>query len=408
MLRSLPVGAVFFGWCTLMAVAPIRRPFPLGVLSWICSAVPNELPYVFLLIVVASAAPNAAGEDLASPAAWIRLGLALVTSAGLIVVARRALLAGRSLTGAMATSLGPDWRTEIDPAVARRFRRHLPWARILFVPWPFRPHVVERSSNIRYGVGGRNNMLDVYRHRSHPSGAPTLIYLHGGGFRWGSKRLEARPLIYRLASQGWTCICANYHLSSSPAEGFPEHLVDVKRVIAWIREHCDEYGSDPYTIFIAGSSAGAHLTAMAALTANDPTFQPGFEAADTTVRAGIGLYGYYGSLGGESDLPSSPFAYVGLDAPPIFVIHGGNDTLTPAEVSRRLVEHVRAASSNPAVYAELPGAQHSFDLFHSVRFESVVDAIEAFAGWVRTGSADYKRRTDGTRSSAPLHPRGQP
>ena len=46
---------------------------------------------------------------------------------------------------------------------------------------------------------------------------------------------------------------------------------------------------------LAGSSAGAHLTMMAALTANDPTFQPGFEAVDTSITAGIGLGGYYGA-----------------------------------------------------------------------------------------------------------------
>jgi hypothetical protein len=36
------------------------------------------------------------------------------------------------------------------------------------------------------------------------------------------------------------------------------------------------------------------------------------------------------------------------------------------------------------VYAELPGAQHSFDLFHSIRFETLIDGIEAFAAWVRS------------------------
>jgi hypothetical protein len=45
---------------------------------------------------------------------------------------------------------------------------------------------------------------------------------------------------------------------------------------------------------------------------------------------------------------------------------------------------VRDSSSNPVVYAELPGALHSFDLFHSIRFENVVDGIEAFAAWVRS------------------------
>jgi len=51
--------------------------------------------------------------------------------------------------------------------------------------------------------------------------------------------------------------------------------------------------------------------------------------------------------------------------------------------ARALVGRLRATSSRPVVYAELPGAQHAFDLFHSLRYEAVVDAVEAFADRVR-------------------------
>jgi hypothetical protein len=44
---------------------------------------------------------------------------------------------------------------------------------------------------------------------------------------------------------------------------------------------------------------------------------------------------------------------------------------------------MRGGSAGPVVYAELPGAQHGFDRFHSIRFERVVDAVEDFAAWVR-------------------------
>jgi acetyl esterase/lipase len=191
-------------------------------------------------------------------------------------------------------------------------------------------------------------------------------------------------LIHRLASQGWTCISANYHLSRTPAEGFPQHLIDVKRVIAWARTHGRAYGSDPDVVFLAGSSAGAHLTAMAALTANDPRFQPGFEAVDTSISAGVGLYGYYGRLGADERPPTTPLAYVRPDAPPFFVAHGDHDTYTPVEGARHLVDGMRATSSQPVVYTELPGAQHGFDFFHSIRLETVVDGIGAFAAWVRS------------------------
>jgi acetyl esterase/lipase len=62
------------------------------------------------------------------------------------------------------------------------------------------------------------------------------------------------------------------------------------------------------------------------------------------------------------------------------VVHGDNDTYTPVDGARLLVDGVRAASPNPVMYLELRCAQHSFDLFHSVRFETVVDAIEAYTG----------------------------
>jgi hypothetical protein len=39
-------------------------------------------------------------------------------------------------------------------------------------------------------------------------------------------------------------------------------------------------------------------------------------------------------------------------------------------------------SENPVVYAELPGAHHNFDLFHSIRSVAVIEGVEAFTAWV--------------------------
>ena len=176
------------------------------------------------------------------------------------------------------------------------------------------------------------------------------------------------------------CISANYRLR--PAT-FPDPLIDVKKVIAWVREHGHEYGVDTKVVFVAGTSAGAHIASTAALTANDPAFQPGFEDVDTSVLGAIALNGYYGPIESQGP-PSSPLEYVAADAPPFFVAHGDLDTIVLVKDARAFVEKLRSVSVNPVVYAELPGAQHTFDLFHSIRFESVVDAIEAFAAWVRS------------------------
>lgn len=152
----------------------------------------------------------------------------------------------------MDDALGTTWRH--PPPGHQLQRRHLPWARVLLMPWPFRPRDVEKVADIAYHDGGRHHRLDVYRHRSHPTGAPTLIYLHGGGFTRGRKSFEARPLLHHLARHGWTCISANYHLAATPAAAFPANLIDVKRVIAWARSHGVEHGLDPDRIVLAGSS----------------------------------------------------------------------------------------------------------------------------------------------------------
>jgi acetyl esterase/lipase len=71
--------------------------------------------------------------------------------------------------------------------------------------------------------------------------------------------------------------------------------------------------------------------------------------------------------------------------PPFFVIHGHSDSLLPVEQARLFVERLRAVADNPVVYAELPGAQHAFDVFPSIRSAHVVRAVERFLRAVRLG-----------------------
>jgi acetyl esterase/lipase len=162
---------------------------------------------------------------------------------------------------------------------------------------------------------------------------------------------------------------------------FPDQLVDVKHVIAWIRANATDYGADPEQIVIGGSSAGGHLAATAALTPNDPRFQPQFEDVDTAVTAAICLYPYPGAI--ETRGPaSSPLDYLTDDAPPTLIASGTHDTLVIPSDSRHFAASLRAASHQPVLWAELPGAHHCFDLFHSIRFEAVIDAVVAFSNAV--------------------------
>jgi hypothetical protein len=103
MVSSVPVGTILFAWCTLMAVAPVRRPRQLAVLSWLCGAVPNELPFVSLFIVVVSIGPAIIAGRL-PPGGWTALTLNLLATAGLAVIVRRVLRTGRTVHRAQRRS----------------------------------------------------------------------------------------------------------------------------------------------------------------------------------------------------------------------------------------------------------------------------------------------------------------
>jgi acetyl esterase/lipase len=356
--------------------SPFRLSYVFGfVLNW---------PLVAFVLLVASTALAVAQSGVGSPVFWAGLGFAVLASAGLVVLRQRAQGTSAALERALDEGLGAGWRHRVDAGLAARLGRRPSLARILFAPISFRRHGVERIANIRYGPARRGNLLDLYHDRANRSARPTLIYLHAGAFRFGSKRFGARHLLCRLASHGWVCVSANYRLLSA---GLADPLIDVKKVIAWVREHSREYGLDPNAVFLAGSSAGGHLASLAAFTPSDPLFQPGFQGADTSVAGVITLYGYYGPVGPDQP-PSSRLAYSTTKAPPCFVVHGDQDTLVIVEDARGFAGQLRATSSNPVVYAELPGAQHGFDLFRSRRFDTVVDAIEAFAAWVMSARGE--------------------
>jgi acetyl esterase/lipase len=266
---------------------------------------------------------------------------------------------------------------------------------------------VERVPNIVFARnGGKDLRLDVYRRRDRPRGRPALLYIHGGAWIAGHKNFQGLPLINRLAAHGWTCFTSNYRLS--PAATFPDHIVDVKAALRWIREHGAEHGADPDLVVIAGGSAGGHLAALAALTPDEPGWQPGFEDLELRVAACVPLYGVYdftdrrGHWRNSIMVPmleraimkkrlaqafddfdrASPMSRVRADAPPFFILHGTHDVLVPIEDARHFAQLLRARSAAPVVYAELPGAQHAFEIFPSERTLHAVRGIEAFLAWV--------------------------
>lgn len=399
----LPVLLAPAAVSTALALWPIRRPFAAATAGWVWSLPAQELPLHTGALVGAATAPTLAGRAGRSgrgarPSDRVGVGIAALTWAGLGVVVSRHVAAAAVLDRALGEGLGEglgDGETTTSPSALHR----TPWPRVLFRPWPLPPRGVRARRGMVYGPDPKANRFDLYT-RTGSSGAGggsassgsggnsdsgagdvrgVLVHIHGGHFRAGGPSRESREMLFDHAARGWAAISTTYHLSPTPESGFPQHLVDVKRLLRWIRTEGPAHGiRADAPIVVAGSSAGAHLAMMTALTGDDPRFQPGFEDADTTVAGAIGLYGYYGRLGLETRDVSDPVRHAASGAPPVAIIHGTHDTYTPVKGSRRLVRHLRAGSPNPVVYAELPGAQHGFDAVRSPRYLAVVDAVSRF------------------------------
>ena len=411
------IGAGF----TANAFRPVRIE-PFTVPSFFAGWLTSELPLHHLAWqVVATVVFGVFGAFRHWPG-WVGLGVAVASWSGLVILALQAGRAGRVVEGALDEGLGEGWSARKDPALATTDNPER--ARLaLLIPAPRPGRAVKRTRDIDYcGDGARRHLLDIYRPRRSVTGAPVFLYLHGGAWIFGDKREQGLPLMDYLASRGWVCVTANYGLS--PRVAFPEHLIDCKRALSWVRGHIAEFGGDPDFVAVGGGSAGGHLAALVALTPGDPEYQPGFQAADTSVAACVPFYGVYDftnrdglrgrgfgrllertvmkeSLAGSRTAyeRASPIYRINGGAPPFFVVHGANDTLVPVREARGFAEALRRSSAAPVAYAELPGAQHAFEIFPSIRTGQVVSRVADFLAVVHAG-----RRARSPRAGAPLDP----
>ena len=392
-------------FCTLTAMVQARRIYwlvPVYFFSaWLC----GELALIHLLWQVALTALLALLGCLSGPLAQTGLGLFALSWLGLVYLHCQAMDTPLHLRPALRSALGEDYRAQI-PADRQQLlgddirSRH--WLR----PFHFKRDGVRTHLHLAYGDAGKRNLLDIYRPEApREGGFPVLLQVHGGAWIIGEKEQQAKPLMYHMAQRGWLCVAINYRLS--PKAAFPAHIIDVKKAIAWIKEHIGEYGGNPDFIAITGGSAGGHLSSLAALTPNRAEWQPGFEDVDTSLQAAVPFYGVYDfrdrhrirpemSMAGlitdkvlqcpQDSNPelwdaASPLSHVSAEAPPTFVIQGTHDSLVWVEEARVFVEALRDVSTQPVAYAELPGAQHAFEIFHSVRTDHTVNAVGHFLEW---------------------------
>ncbi len=353
---------------------------------WLLALVIGEFPIHHLVLQGLLTAGFLALGAVRGFLGWFALGLMSFSLLGLLWLAYRATRAKRVVEGVLEEA-GVQLNGEVPHAVSD----------VVLIN-PRLPVEVEELVDLSYGPHERHR-LDLHRPRSFSEPLPMLVQIHGGGWRRGSRETQGRPLVHHMAELGWLCASIDYRLS--PEATFPDHLEDVKRAIGWLRANAGEWGGDPSYVAVTGGSAGGHLAALAALSGGEPLLQPGFEAMDTSVQACVPLYGIHDLLdrhrvrypwpfveaivmkvSPEHDPEAwdraSPLTRVTPEAPPFFVLHGSHDFLVPPLESQLFVKALSEVSSNPVLYAEIPGATHGFDARHSIRSRHVVHAIESF------------------------------
>lgn len=389
---------------TLNAFLPVRTRW-FVVFGFFAGWLTLELALHFLVINAILISVMAAEGGLAEPAGQFGLGLAGAASVGLVALHIRSRRATVTLKEFFSAA-----KLEVRPDAPRYPRSHVAFP---FLAW------LRRDIEVVRGVpfareGGKTLCVDIFRPRTPGTLRPAVLQIHGGAWVLGFKQYQGIPLLTHLASNGWVGFNVDYRLS--PRATFPEHLIDVKRALVWIREHAAEYGVDPDFIVVTGGSAGGHLAALVGLTAGDPEYQPGFESADTSVHAAVVFYGVFdltnrlGTRAGQyrkmlervvmkrrfEDQPelfarASPIDRIHAGAPTFLVVHGTRDTLTPVEDARHFVETLRAVSSKPALYIEMQGAEHAFDTFPSVRTVPVIEATERYLDAIHRAYLEGKR-----------------
>ncbi len=187
----------------------------------------------------------------------------------------------------------------------------------------------------------------------------TIVYLHGGGWRRGSRRTPLpgfEKLTDELVAQGFRVAAADYRLSGEAI--FPAPLDDVRAAIDFVR--------DERPLFVWGESAGAHLGLLAALTGSEVDgVVAWFPPTD--------LLGLTGDVSREALLlgatpesvpdlarEASPLTHAHAGAPPVLLMHGEDDDLVPPSQSVRLAEALRAVGA-PVELHLVPGARHRWE-----------------------------------------------
>jgi acetyl esterase/lipase len=246
--------------------------------------------------------------------------------------------------------------------------------------------------NIVYSAdpGYRPLFLDLRLPTPRGQRHPLIVWIHGGGWIYGSRRrlpphlFQSSPF-EQFLDAGYAIAAVDYRLAREA--GFEGMLLDIKASIRWLRGHAADFDLDPERVVVWGESAGGHIAAMAAMCDKldgeqrsgeyfDQSDQPNavvdwYGPADLTAMSGLDLTADSEESGRTDANPAvvlqesgtwtyaelSTTTYVRREVPPIFVAHGSDDQVVPVSHSRELVGLLKNAKAT-VDYLEVPGADH--------------------------------------------------
>jgi acetyl esterase/lipase len=218
--------------------------------------------------------------------------------------------------------------------------------------------------------------LDVYTQRGAATPAPTLIYIHGGGWTGGTKEGSSLTFLPFL-NMGWNVVNVEYRLAKVSMA--PAAVEDCLCALRWVYRNAKQYNIDLTKLVVTGNSAGGHLaltTGLAPASAGLDRQCPGTETLK--VAAVINWYGitdvvdlldgpnmktyavqWLGSLPNREEVARrvSPLTYVRAGLPPVLTIQGDADPVVPYTHSVRLTQALEKAGV-PTQLVTIPGGKH--------------------------------------------------
>jgi len=228
------------------------------------------------------------------------------------------------------------------------------------------------KTDIEFAKAGDMSLtLDAYV-PDGPGPFPTVIVVHGGGWRNGDKQTYVKPLFEPLTEAGFTWFTINYRLA--PAHHFPAPVEDVESAIRYVQSHAREYKVDLKRIAITGESAGGHLVSFVGardgrklkLRAVVPFYAPNeleamITGSDQTASARPAIKGLLDFTEPNPEAvrrlrEASPITYVKKGMPPFLLIHGTGDQTVPFHQATVMCDKIKQAGSSCEIFPVEGGA----------------------------------------------------